>query len=119
MARVGARRKSGLLASHEATHSTSAGASAGIRGVGCQISPVASTRDEVFSSCQFLLDPGHIRCCRRALWARTPSCSAKLRVVKLQELALTAYYLDPNAYTRLWMDAEIRMKPILENLQQK
>jgi len=39
--------------------------------------------------------------------------------VKLQELALTAYYLDPNAYTRLWMDAEIRMKPILENLQQK
>ena len=38
---------------------------------------------------------------------------------KLQELALTPYYLDPAAYTKLWMDTEIRMKPILENLQQK
>src|SRR6202521_5201933 len=38
---------------------------------------------------------------------------------KLQELALTPYYLDPTAYTKLWMDTEIRMKPILENLQQK
>ena len=37
----------------------------------------------------------------------------------LQELALTPYYLDPAAYTKLWMDTEIRMKPILENLQQK
>jgi hypothetical protein len=43
----------------------------------------------------------------------------QLGVTKLQELALTAYYLDPNAYTKLWMDTEIRMKPILENLQQK
>jgi hypothetical protein len=39
--------------------------------------------------------------------------------MKLQELALTAYYLDPNPYTKPWMDAEIRMKPILENPQQK
>jgi tripartite-type tricarboxylate transporter receptor subunit TctC len=38
---------------------------------------------------------------------------------KLQELALTPYYLDPAAYTKLWTDTEIRMKPILENLQQK
>src|SRR5207253_9072714 len=43
MARVGARRKSGLLASHEATHSTSAGASAGIRG------PVAKSRSREHS----------------------------------------------------------------------
>jgi hypothetical protein len=39
--------------------------------------------------------------------------------MKLQELALTAYHLDPNAHTKLWMDTKIRMKPILENLQQK
>jgi tripartite-type tricarboxylate transporter receptor subunit TctC len=38
---------------------------------------------------------------------------------KLQELALTPYYLDPTAYTQLWMDTEVRVKPILENLQQK
>jgi len=38
---------------------------------------------------------------------------------KLQELALTPYYLDPSAYTRLWMDTELRMKPVLENLQSK
>lgn len=38
---------------------------------------------------------------------------------KLQELALTPYYLDPPAYTKLWMDTEIRMKPVLESLQQK
>jgi tripartite-type tricarboxylate transporter receptor subunit TctC len=38
---------------------------------------------------------------------------------KLQELALTPYYLDPAAYTKLWVDTETRMKPILENLQQK
>ncbi len=38
---------------------------------------------------------------------------------KLQELALTPYYLDPAAYTKLWIDTEVRMKPILENLQQK
>jgi tripartite-type tricarboxylate transporter receptor subunit TctC len=38
---------------------------------------------------------------------------------KLQELALTPYYLDPAAYTRLWMDTEVRMKPVLENLQSK
>jgi tripartite-type tricarboxylate transporter receptor subunit TctC len=38
---------------------------------------------------------------------------------KLQELALTPYYLDSTAYTKLWMDTKIRMKPILEHLQQK
>ena len=38
---------------------------------------------------------------------------------KLQELALSPYYLDPAAYTKLWIDTEVRMKPILENLQQK
>jgi tripartite-type tricarboxylate transporter receptor subunit TctC len=38
---------------------------------------------------------------------------------KLQELALTPYYLDPTACTKLWMETEIRIKPILENLQQK
>jgi tripartite-type tricarboxylate transporter receptor subunit TctC len=38
---------------------------------------------------------------------------------KMQELALTPYYLDPPAYTRLWMDTEVRMKPVLENLQSK
>ncbi|MEO8303135.1 MAG: tripartite tricarboxylate transporter substrate binding protein [Betaproteobacteria bacterium] len=38
---------------------------------------------------------------------------------KLQELALSPYYLDPAAYTKLWIDTEARMKPILENLQQK
>jgi tripartite-type tricarboxylate transporter receptor subunit TctC len=37
----------------------------------------------------------------------------------LQELALTPYYLDPTAYTKPWMDTEIRMKSILENLQHK
>jgi len=38
---------------------------------------------------------------------------------KLQELALAPAYLDPAAYTKLWMETEIRMKPILENLQPK
>ena len=38
---------------------------------------------------------------------------------ELQELALAPYYLDPTAYTKLWMDTEIRMKPIFEHLQQK
>jgi tripartite-type tricarboxylate transporter receptor subunit TctC len=38
---------------------------------------------------------------------------------KLQELALTPYYLDPAAYTKLWTDTEVRMKPVLENLQTK
>jgi tripartite-type tricarboxylate transporter receptor subunit TctC len=38
---------------------------------------------------------------------------------KLQELALTPYYLEPAAYTKLWIETEIRIKPILENLQQK
>jgi hypothetical protein len=33
--------------------------------------------------------------------------------------ALTPYYLDPAAYTRLCEDIEIRMKPILANLQSK
>jgi tripartite-type tricarboxylate transporter receptor subunit TctC len=38
---------------------------------------------------------------------------------KLEELALAPMYLDPAAYTKLWIDTEVRMKPILENLQQK
>ena len=38
---------------------------------------------------------------------------------KLHELALAPAYLDPAAYTKLWMETEIRMKPILENLQPK
>jgi tripartite-type tricarboxylate transporter receptor subunit TctC len=38
---------------------------------------------------------------------------------KLSELALAPSYLDPAAYTKLWMDTEVRMKPILENLKEK
>ena len=38
---------------------------------------------------------------------------------KLEELALSGAYLDPDAYTKLWIDTEVRMKPILENLQTK
>jgi tripartite-type tricarboxylate transporter receptor subunit TctC len=37
---------------------------------------------------------------------------------KLNELALGPYYLDPDAYTKVWIDTETRMKPILESLQQ-
>jgi hypothetical protein len=42
-----------------------------------------------------------------------------IRTRTLQELALRQYYLDPTAYTQLWMDTEIRMKPIPKNRQQK
>jgi tripartite-type tricarboxylate transporter receptor subunit TctC len=38
---------------------------------------------------------------------------------KLEEMALSPVYLDPAAYGKLWADIEVRMKPILENLQQK
>jgi len=38
---------------------------------------------------------------------------------RLEELALAPLYLDPAAYTKLWIDTEVRMKPILENLEQK
>jgi tripartite-type tricarboxylate transporter receptor subunit TctC len=38
---------------------------------------------------------------------------------KLQELAIAPYYLEPAAYTKLWIETEIRIKPILENMQQK
>jgi hypothetical protein len=33
--------------------------------------------------------------------------------------ALSPAYLDPATYTKLWADTEVRMKPILENLQPK
>jgi tripartite-type tricarboxylate transporter receptor subunit TctC len=36
---------------------------------------------------------------------------------RLSELALAPYYLDPDAYTKLWVDTEVRMKPVLENLK--
>lgn len=38
---------------------------------------------------------------------------------KLEELALSPAYLDPAAYSKLWADTEVRMTPILQNLQQK
>ena len=38
---------------------------------------------------------------------------------KLRELALAPRYLDPAAYTQLWSDIEVRMKPILETLETK
>jgi len=38
---------------------------------------------------------------------------------KLEELALSPAYLDPTAYAKLWADTEVRIKPILENLQTK
>jgi tripartite-type tricarboxylate transporter receptor subunit TctC len=38
---------------------------------------------------------------------------------KLQQLALEPYYLDPAAYTKLWEETEVRMKPILENIAPK
>jgi tripartite-type tricarboxylate transporter receptor subunit TctC len=38
---------------------------------------------------------------------------------KLQQLALEPYYLDPPAYTKLWEETEVRMKPILENIAPK
>jgi tripartite-type tricarboxylate transporter receptor subunit TctC len=38
---------------------------------------------------------------------------------KLRELALAPRYLDPAAYSRLWIDTETRMKPILESLKSK
>ena len=36
---------------------------------------------------------------------------------KLEELALAPAYLDPAAYTRLWVDIEGRVKPMLEKMQ--
>jgi tripartite-type tricarboxylate transporter receptor subunit TctC len=38
---------------------------------------------------------------------------------KLQQLALTPMYLDPAAYSELWARTEVRMKPILETIQEK
>jgi len=38
---------------------------------------------------------------------------------KLAELALAPTYLDPADYTKLWMDTETRMKPILQSIQEK
>ncbi len=38
---------------------------------------------------------------------------------KLQELALAPAYLDPAAYSKLWADIELRMKPILESMPNK
>ena len=37
---------------------------------------------------------------------------------KLSDLALAPYYLDPAAYTALWIENENRVKPLLEKLQQ-
>jgi tripartite-type tricarboxylate transporter receptor subunit TctC len=36
---------------------------------------------------------------------------------KLDELALSPAYLDPAAYTKLWIDTEGRVKPMLEKMQ--
>ncbi len=38
---------------------------------------------------------------------------------KLQELALAPAYLDPAAYSKLWADIELRMKPILDAMPNK
>jgi len=38
---------------------------------------------------------------------------------KLGELALAPAYLDPGEYTKLWIDTETRMRPILQTLQEK
>ena len=38
---------------------------------------------------------------------------------RLQELALAPYYLDPAGYAALWQETEVRLKPILEQLQPK
>jgi tripartite-type tricarboxylate transporter receptor subunit TctC len=35
---------------------------------------------------------------------------------RLHDLALTPYYLDPAAYTKVWIDNENRMKPLLAKL---
>lgn len=37
--------------------------------------------------------------------------------VLILDKSLAPYYLDPDAYTRLWVDTEVRMKPVLENLK--
>ena len=36
---------------------------------------------------------------------------------KLNDLALAPTYLDPAEYTKLWIDTERRMKPVLENIK--
>jgi len=38
---------------------------------------------------------------------------------RLRDLGLAPYYLDPAAYTKLWIDNETRMKPLLEQLQDR
>jgi tripartite-type tricarboxylate transporter receptor subunit TctC len=35
---------------------------------------------------------------------------------KLKDLGITPHYLDPEAYTKLWIENETRMKPVLETL---
>jgi tripartite-type tricarboxylate transporter receptor subunit TctC len=35
---------------------------------------------------------------------------------KLKDLGITPHYLDPEAYSKLWIDNETRMKPVLEKL---
>jgi len=73
MARVGARRRSGLLASTKhLIPPRQPYRSAGIREAGCQISTVARTRDEAFFELPIPPRPWHIRCCRESAWPRTP-----------------------------------------------
>jgi len=35
---------------------------------------------------------------------------------KLKALGITPYYRDPEAYSKLWIDTENRMKPVMEKL---
>ena len=37
---------------------------------------------------------------------------------RLGDLALAPYYLDPAAYTALWIENENRVRPLLEKLQE-
>lgn len=37
---------------------------------------------------------------------------------KLSDLSIDPYYLDPDAYSKLWIDNETRMKPLLEKFKQ-
>ena len=38
---------------------------------------------------------------------------------KLSDLALASYYLDPAGYTALWIENEIRVKPLLEKIESR
>ena len=38
---------------------------------------------------------------------------------KLEEIGLQSFYADPEAYTKIWIDVETRVKPIMEQIQSK